>query len=115
MSLKRPRLKSSLPHRVTLAPRKEAQQPPTPPETDGAPAPRPARASAPEPARPSGTAARTTTTKRRLQRRPTPLDVLQEPLQAGIRKVFDLRRFLIVLGLTALVLLIPTPAGLEVT
>src|SRR5215211_6427620 len=55
----------------------------------------------------------TTTSKRRLQRRSTPLAVLQMPLQAGVRKVFDLRRFLIVLALTILVLLLPTPPGLS--
>ena len=55
----------------------------------------------------------TTTSKRRLQRRATPLAVLQMPLQAGVRKVFDLRRFLIVLALTIIVLLLPTPPGLS--
>ncbi|RIK37311.1 MAG: sodium-anion symporter [Chloroflexi bacterium] len=54
-----------------------------------------------------------TTGKRRLQRTTTPLAVLQQPLQAGVRKVFDLRRFLLVLGLTAGVLLLPTPPGLS--
>lgn len=116
MSLKRPRLKSSLPQRVTLTPRKPPERPSAEQKTNGdrAPAAQPARATPTEPSRPGGTAARTTTTKRRLQRRTTPLEVLQEPLQAGIRKVFDLRRFLIVLGLTAIVLLMPTPAGLEI-
>jgi sodium-dependent dicarboxylate transporter 2/3/5 len=114
MSLKRPRLKSSLPQRVTLAPRRAPGRAAATGEAGGngvAPA-QPVRATPAEPARPGGTAARTTTSKRRLQRRTTPLDVLQQPLQAGIRKVFDLRRFLIVLGLTAAVLLLPTPAGL---
>ncbi len=55
---------------------------------------------------------RTTTSKRRLQRRITPLELLQQPLQAGVRKVFDLRRTLFVLGLTIGVLLLPTPPGL---
>ena len=41
------------------------------------------------------------------------MEVLQQPLQAGIRKVFDLRRFLVVLGLTGAVLLIPQPEGLS--
>lgn len=116
MSLKRPRLKSSLPQRVTLAPRRAlgqaADAAADETRVDGAAATQPVRATAAEPVRPGGTAARTTTTKRRLQRRTIPLDVLQQPLQAGIRKVFDLRRFLIVLGLTAAVLLLPTPAGL---
>lgn len=56
----------------------------------------------------------TTTSKRRLQRRATPLAVLQMPLQAGVRKIFDLRRFLIVLALTGGVLLLPTPEGLTI-
>jgi sodium-dependent dicarboxylate transporter 2/3/5 len=51
--------------------------------------------------------------KRRLQRAPTPLEVLQQPIRAGVRKVFDLRRFLLVLGLTILVLFFPTPPGLS--
>lgn len=115
MSLKRPRLKSSLPHRVTLGPRARSGGPAADdePHDNSAPPASPARASSIESARPGGTAARTTTTKRRLQRRVTPLEVLQQPLQAGIRKVFDLRRFLVVLGLTAGVLLIPTPVGLS--
>lgn len=115
MSLKRPRLKSSLPHRVTLGPRARSGGPAAAdePHENGAPPASPVRASPAESARPGGTAARTTTTKRRLQRRVTPLEVLQQPLQAGIRKVFDLRRFLVVLGLTAGVLLMPTPAGLS--
>ena len=58
-------------------------------------------------------ATRTVTSKRRLQRPGTPLRVLQQPIQAGMRKVFDLRRLLFVLGLTVIVLLLPTPAGLS--
>lgn len=58
------------------------------------------------------TAQRTTTSKRRLQRRVTPLEVLQQPIQAGMRKAFDLRRFLIVIFLTVGVLLVPAPPGL---
>jgi len=54
----------------------------------------------------------TTTSKRRLKRRIAPLELLQQPLQAGVRKVFDLRRMLYVLGLTIVVLLLPTPEGL---
>ncbi len=61
---------------------------------------------------PPTTAARTTTSKRRLQRRIAPLELLQQPFQASVRKVFDLRRMLYVLALTILVLLLPTPAGL---
>ncbi|HXF63445.1 MAG TPA: DASS family sodium-coupled anion symporter [Caldilineaceae bacterium] len=116
MSLKRPRLKSSLPTRATLTPRRPRPQPAAAQEgaSDGLSPGRPLRAMAGEGIRPApgDTAARTTTSKRRLQRRTTPLEVLQEPLQAGIRKVFDLRRFLIVLGLTAGALLLPTPEGL---
>ena len=41
------------------------------------------------------------------------LQVLQEPFQAGMRKVFDLRGFLLVLGLTAAVLLLPPLPGLS--
>ncbi len=55
----------------------------------------------------------TTTSKRRIQRRSTPLEVLQQPLQAGVRKVFDLRRFIMVLVLTGIVLLLPRPVGLS--
>ncbi len=56
---------------------------------------------------------RTTTTKRRLQRRVTPLELIQQPLEAASRKVFDLRKFLIVLAATGLVLMTPTPPGLS--
>jgi sodium-dependent dicarboxylate transporter 2/3/5 len=38
---------------------------------------------------------------------------LQQPLQAGVRKVFDLRRFLIVIGLTPLSCCLPQPPGLS--
>ena len=55
----------------------------------------------------------TTTSKRRLKRRIAPLELLQQPLQAGVRKVFDLRRMLYVVGLTIGVLLLPTPEGLS--
>lgn len=64
----------------------------------------------PRPSNP--TRPRTTTSKRRLQRRMAPLELIQQPLQAGVRKVFDLRRMLFVLGLTILVLFLPTPEGL---
>jgi sodium-dependent dicarboxylate transporter 2/3/5 len=47
-----------------------------------------------------------------LQRRTIPLTVLPQPLQAGVRKVFDLRRFLLVVALTTIVLLLPQPPGL---
>lgn len=55
----------------------------------------------------------TTTSKRRLQRRMAPLELIQQPLQASVRKVFDLRRMLYVLTLTIVVLLLPTPEGLS--
>lgn len=111
MTLKRPRLKSSLPARVTLGPlRRRAEE--------AAPPPSAATASTASTATSSGRVAtnpadRTLTSKRRLQRRIAPLDVLQAPLQASIRKVFDLRSFLIVLALTGLVLLLPAPPGLS--
>jgi sodium-dependent dicarboxylate transporter 2/3/5 len=56
---------------------------------------------------------RTLTSKRRLQRRTIPLTILPQPLQAGVRKVFDLRRFLLVVALTTIVLLLPQPPGLS--
>jgi sodium-dependent dicarboxylate transporter 2/3/5 len=56
--------------------------------------------------------ARTTTSKRRLQRRRTPLQLIQQPLELARRKVFDLRRFLLVLAVTGLVLILPSPPGL---
>jgi sodium-dependent dicarboxylate transporter 2/3/5 len=58
-------------------------------------------------------ATRTVATKRRIQRRVTPLEVLQRPVQAGVRKVFDLRRLLYVVVLTTIVLLLPQPEGLS--
>lgn len=114
MTLRRSRLKSRLPRTARLEPIREEAQPPNgePPEgletaAEGADGAQPREAG-----RPGDTARRTTTSKRRLQRRVTPLEVLQEPIQAGMRKVFDLRRFLIVLGLTVGVLLLPAPEGL---
>jgi sodium-dependent dicarboxylate transporter 2/3/5 len=38
---------------------------------------------------------------------------LQQPIQAGVRKIFDLRRFLLVLGITGVVFVLPHPAGLS--
>jgi sodium-dependent dicarboxylate transporter 2/3/5 len=55
---------------------------------------------------------RTLTSKRRLQRRTTPFAILPPTLQAGVRKVFDLRRFLLVVALTVVVLLLPPFPGL---
>jgi sodium-dependent dicarboxylate transporter 2/3/5 len=117
MSLKRSRLKSTLPTIATLTPRRKAEQAQEAAvQPDGA---RPAEAKPQRSAvtldagRTASAAERTTISKRRLQRRVTPLDVFTQPLEASIRKVFDLRRFLIVLGLTGLVLLLPTPEGLS--
>lgn len=107
MSLQRKRLKSDLPQTVTLPPSSRGE---TPQATDD---------SAATPVKPrsiheTSTASRTTTRKRRLQRRRTPLVLLQQTGQAGVRKVFDLRRFLYVLALTGIVLLLPTPPGLSI-
>ena len=55
----------------------------------------------------------TTTSKRRLQRRVIPLELFQQPFQMSVRKVFDLRRFLLVIGLTIGVLFLPQPPGLS--
>ncbi|MEM7134689.1 MAG: DASS family sodium-coupled anion symporter [Chloroflexota bacterium] len=60
------------------------------------------------------TGQRTQITRRRLHRRAVTLDVLQQPIQAGMKKVFDLRKLLIVIGLTCAVLLLPQPEGLSV-
>lgn len=107
MSANRPRLKSSLPKHATWAGSR----------TDGAPADdgkvsAVAQSAAPGAARSPARLARTTTSKRRLQRRATPLELIQQPLEAAGRKVFDLRRFLIVLVATGAVLLAPPPPGL---
>lgn len=104
MTVKRTRLKSTLPKAATWSVPGRSK--------DGA-----SNGSSPSQGGEAGnrltTTPLTTTSKRRLQRRATPLAVLQMPLQAGVRKVFDLRRFLIVLALTILVLLLPTPPGLS--
>ena len=50
-----------------------------------------------------------TTSKRRIQRRVWLLELIQQPLEAASRKVFDLRKFLLVLAATGLVLVLPTP------
>ncbi len=112
MTYQRPRLKSALPRQVTLAPRRH------PPQEH--PGPRPVQGPGPPRAVPrdptairARAATRTVATKRRLQRRVIPLEVLQQPIQAGVRKVFDLRQLLIVLALTGLVLALPRPAGLS--
>jgi sodium-dependent dicarboxylate transporter 2/3/5 len=111
MTLKRTRLKSDLPPNAAWGlpaqHRRKRLTPPTKATNAGAAAEPGTEAPRSNPATP-----RTTTSKRRLQRRIAPLELLQQPLQAGVRKVFDLRRMLYVLGLTALVLLLPTPVGL---
>ena len=111
MSLKRPRLKSSLPPRATLSPLRRAKDE----EPEGAPnASANARRSTGESSgRVATSVDRTLTSKRRLQRRTIPFAVLPQQLQAGVRKVFDLRRFLLVVALTVVVLLLPPLPGLS--
>lgn len=112
MAYQRSRLKSSLPRQVTLGEqrrprglRPDSDQPDhlrplvSPPLDDQAIRER--------------AATRTVASKRRIQRQVTPLEVLQKPFQASVRKVFDLRKLLLVLGLTGLVLVLPTPEGLS--
>ncbi len=113
MTLKRSRLKSKLPTSAKLPPSRDADsaEPGGPQRnkvtqrtaTNG----EPLRAQATQ-----RTDARTRTSKRRLTRRTTPLQVLAEPIQAGVRKAFDLRLFLLVLALTAGTLLLPMPVAL---
>jgi sodium-dependent dicarboxylate transporter 2/3/5 len=112
MTTNRPRLKSSLPKRANWLDAAE------PPHGNGADSPQPAtQSTGAEAAAPADLAPRrvlsTTTSKRRIQRRVTPLEIIQQPLEAAGRKVFDLRRFLLVLGASGLVLLLPTPVGLS--
>lgn len=112
MAYQRSRLKSSLPRQVTLGEqrRPRSQEPDGDPPEHLAPLTPPQRD---EQAIRERAATRTVASKRRLQRRVTPLEVLQQPIQASVRKVFDLRRLLIVLGLTGLVLVLPAPDGLS--
>lgn len=114
MAYQRSRLKSSLPRQVTLG---ETRRPRTPNGDDETPSHLRPLVAPPrdEQAIRERAATRTVASKRRIQRRVTPLEVLQQPLQASVRKVFDLRKLLIVLGLTGLVLLLPTPEGLSET
>lgn len=107
MALKRTRLKSALPQTATWRAVQKRRSAGDLPPTDAAGGSGPTRDGV------ARAAPTTTTTKRRLQRRMIPLEVLQQPLQAGVRKVFDLRRFLFALALTGLVLLLPTPDGLS--
>jgi solute carrier family 13 (sodium-dependent dicarboxylate transporter), member 2/3/5 len=113
MSPRRARLKSDLPRTAVLSPQRRRDR--SRPGDTGGNGAEPARErsdTAGETSRLGGTAERTMTSKRRLQRRVTPLAVLQQPIQAGVRKVFDLRRFVVVIGLTVGVLFLPAPEGL---
>jgi solute carrier family 13 (sodium-dependent dicarboxylate transporter), member 2/3/5 len=107
MALKRTRLKSELPQTATWGIPTKRRGESTPPTSDQT-----TRVGVG-----STTAARstplTTTSKRRLQRRIIPLEILQQPFQMSVRKVFDLRRFLVVIGLTIGVLFLPQPPGLS--
>lgn len=114
MAYQRSRLKSSLPRQVTLGEQRRARAPENGDEQPGhlpplVPPPRDEQTIR------ERAATRTVASKRRIQRRVTPLEVLQQPIQASVRKVFDLRKLLIVLGLTGLVLVLPTPEGLSDT
>ncbi len=106
MTVHRSRLKSTLPDKVSW--RTPSDSPLAEEATDagGAGRPRPAAGDR------RHSTARTTTSKRRLQRRRTPLELIQQPLEIARRKVFDLRRFLLVLAVTGLVLILPAPPGL---
>ncbi len=113
MSYNRARLKSSLPRPTIAAPtRGNGRRTPAEPPQPAAPIRPPIEAQRSALIR-ERVATRTVTSKRRLQRSVTPLRVLQQPIQAGMRKVFDLRRLLFVVGLTIIVLLLPTPPGLS--
>lgn len=108
MAFRRTRLKSELPQTATWrAAQKQQLAADLPPPTDPTASSGGGRDGAPR------TTPTTAMTKRRLQRRIIPLEVLQQPLQAGVRKVFDLRRFLLALALTVIVLLLPAPDGLS--
>lgn len=112
MAYNRSRLKSSLPRPTIGSPRRDLPPDPEADDRDKPPLQPP-----PPPDRSAlirqRAATRTVATKRRIQRRSRPLEVLQQPIQAGMRKVFDLRKLVYVLGLTFLVLLLPTPEGLS--
>ncbi len=107
MSFKRSRLKSELPKQATFSATRHADGEMRSSAAEGADA---SSISAGGPLRPVD---RTTTSKRRIQRRIAPLDILQQPLLAAGRRVFDLRRFLIVIVLTGLVMVVPPPPGLS--
>ena len=106
MTVHRSRLKSTLPDKVTWRTLSDSPSADGPEEAESAGRQTPASG-----ARRHSTA-RTTTSKRRLERRRTPLELIQQPLKVARRKVFDLRRFLLVLAATGLVLILPPPPGL---
>lgn len=125
MSFKRTRLKSALPQKVTLTAKFKGAKTSngevdskTNQETDAnekeAEDLQVRAALNPNGVRLRSTGQRTNISKRRLRRRTTPLEVLQQPFQAGVRKVFDLRRLIIVLALTGVVLLVPLPETLSI-
>lgn len=108
MTLKRVRLKSKLPKTATWSTPDGRRRR----ETDGSSSNGGGPAAALAEERRAVTPAMTTA-KRRIQRAPVALQILQQPIRAGVRKVFDLRRFLLVIGLTVGTLLLPTPPGLS--
>jgi sodium-dependent dicarboxylate transporter 2/3/5 len=107
VTFKRTRLKSELPKQATFSATRHPGAEPGSATTDGAES---SSGAASAQLRPVD---RTTTSKRRIQRRIVPLEILQQPLLAAGRRVFDLRRFLIVIILTALVMILPPPPGLS--
>lgn len=113
MAYNRSRLKSSLPRKVSIGNLRNAA-PKANGQVDPADTPLESLPTADAAAIRTRAATRTVATKRRIQRRVTPLEVLQQPLQAGVRKVFDLRRLIYVILLTSLVLILPRPADLSV-
>ena len=114
MSYNRARLKSSLPRPTIAAPTRDSEKrPPTAPQQAASPLRPPPSAERSALIR-ERVATRTVASKRRLQRPGTPLRVFaNNRSKRGMRKVFDLRRLLFVVGLTLIVLLLPTPAGLS--
>jgi len=109
MTANRPRLKSSLPKRPTWFDAPAAQDATGALSDPTMAAGAVAAVSSTDAAR---RLARTSTSKRRIQRRVAPLELLQQPFEAAGRKVFDLRRFILVLAASGIVLLLPTPLGL---
>jgi sodium-dependent dicarboxylate transporter 2/3/5 len=105
MTVRRSRLKSTLPKRATWSELDAAR-------ADAETATTGDDALAKSAAIASRRAAAGATSKRRLQRQIRPLELIQQPFLAAQRKVFDLRRFLYVIAGTGLVLLIPPVPGL---